>query len=45
MLLAGAVFLLLMVCTSRTWETLFLFIVRGLIAGAFQSAYVYVALR
>ena len=43
LLIAGAVFLILSVCTSREWETFLLFIVRGCISGGFQSAYVYVA--
>eukprot|EP00750_Incisomonas_marina_P005326 INCI13908.1.p1 GENE.INCI13908.1~~INCI13908.1.p1 ORF type:complete len:616 (-),score=85.09 INCI13908.1:131-1978(-) len=41
MFLAGGIFLILNACTSRTWETFFLFLVRGLISGAFQSAFVY----
>ena len=40
MFLAGGIFLILNACTSRTWETFFLFLVRGLISGAFQSAFV-----
>ena len=40
-LLAGAFFLLLCLCSGRASENAFIFLIRALATGAFQTVYVY----